>query len=73
MALSRARLKELTDSSPDPHSWGTTAQTPTKSFNENSQLSDDALDRIIAERNRAGKPTYKLRLEYERRLIAKGL
>ncbi len=73
MELARARLKVLTDGSVDPNSWGTDSQTPMRSFNENSRLTDAELDRKIEERNRDRKPTFKLRLEYERRLRERGL
>ena len=73
MSLSRDRLKDLTNGSPDPSSWGTDSLTPTRSYNENSGLSDDELESRIVARNALGKPTYKLRLEYERRLRERGL
>jgi len=73
MPLSRERLKILTDGSADPGSWGTDSQTPSRSYNENSGLTDAELDRRIEERTGGGKPTYKLRLEYERRLRERGM
>ena len=68
MQLSEENLNELTKNSVDPNSWGTDSLTPTRSFNENSHLSDEELITKIVERNKKKKPTYKLRLEYKRRL-----
>jgi hypothetical protein len=68
MPLSRSELNRLKRDSCDPNSWGTDSQTSARSFRENSGLTDAELVSEIERRNRLGKPTYKLRLEYERRL-----
>ena len=68
MALLRKLLNKLKSISVDPESWGTDSSTPARSYNENSHLTNEELIRRIEERNSLGKPTYKLRLEYERRL-----
>lgn len=69
MALSQEELDRLTRESADPNSWGTDEFTPDRSFNENSRLSDLELVATIERRNQERKPTYKLRLEYRRRLL----
>jgi hypothetical protein len=69
MVLSQEELDRLTRESVDPNSWGTDASTPSRSYSENSCLSDDELVAKIERRNRERKPTYKLRLEYKRRLL----
>jgi hypothetical protein len=71
MALSREQLQSLTNGSVDPQSWGTDSETPMRSHTENGELSDEELVRRIEERSGI-KPTYKLRLEYERRLRERG-
>ena len=68
MGLSQDELDRLTRESVDPRSFGTDSLTPTRSYNENSGRTDAGLVRKIEERNRSGKPTFKLRLEYARRL-----
>gem|GEM_PF-2472298 len=68
MSLSRNELNCLTANSVDPTGWG-----PVRSHFENVDLTDEELVQRIKERNRAGKPTYKLRLEYERRLKQRSL
>jgi hypothetical protein len=69
MTLSQEELDRLTRESVDPNSWGIDSLTPSRSFNENSRLTDAELVETIERRNREGKPTYKLRLEYRRRLM----
>jgi hypothetical protein len=69
--LSQEELDRLTRESVDPYSWGTDALTQDRSRDENASLSDEQLVRIIESRNEMRKPTYKLRLEYRRRLLAR--
>ncbi len=69
MALSQEELDRLTRESVDPNSWGTDSLTPGRSFAENAHLTDSELVATIERRNRERKPTYKLRLEYRRRLL----
>ena len=68
MSLSRDELNQLTRNSVDPTGFG-----PVRSHFENVNLTDEQLRQSIEQRNQAGKPTYKLRLEYERRLKQRGL
>jgi hypothetical protein len=68
MSLSRDELNRLTRNSVDPTGFG-----PVRSHFENVNLTDEQLIQTIEERNRERKPTYKLRLEYERRLKQRGL
>lgn len=68
MSLSRDELNQLTAGSVDPAGWG-----PVRSHFENVNLTDEQLVQRIKGRNRERKPTYKLRLEYERRLKQRGL
>jgi hypothetical protein len=68
MSLSRNELNRLTGDSVDPTGFG-----PVRSHFENVDLTDEELVQRIKERNRVRKPTYKLRLEYERRLKQRGL
>lgn len=65
--LSRKDLENLTNASVDPTGWG-----PVRRTNDNEGLSDVELRRKIVDRNLEGKPTYLLRLEYERRLEERG-
>jgi hypothetical protein len=67
MSLSRDELNRLTRNSADPTGVG-----PVLSHFENVDLTDGELLQRIEERNRDNKPTYKLRLEYERRLKQRG-
>lgn len=66
--LSREELERFTRESVDPHPWGN-VQRPF----DNVGLSDGELRRRIIERNRERKPSYLLRMEYERRLTQRGL
>jgi hypothetical protein len=68
LQLSREELERFTRESVDPHSWGN-VQRPF----DNVGLSDGELRRRIIERNRERKPSYLLRMEYERRLTQRGL
>jgi hypothetical protein len=68
MSLSKDEIKRFTSDSVDPTGWG-----PVRSHFENVGLTDAELVQRIKARNRAGKPTYKLRLEYKRRLKQRGL
>lgn len=65
--LSIDELEELTSNSVDPSPFG-------KYVNrfDNVDLTDEALINKIKERNEEGKPTYKLRMEYQRRLDQRG-
>ncbi len=61
--LSREELDEFTRDAVDPTPLGAIRRP----FH-NTGLSDHALRQTIIERNRKRKPTYQLRMEYERRL-----
>lgn len=61
--LSWKELMNLTEDSVDPHPFNTVVRS-----NMNTGLSDKELVRTIKTRNRQRKPTYLLRLEYQRRL-----
>lgn len=62
-ALSQAELDAFTAASVDPTPTG-----PIRRPFDNTGLSDAKLRQTIAQRNREGKPTYLLRMEYGRRL-----
>lgn len=68
MVLSREQLDKLTRDSVDPTPLGSVRRP----F-DNVDLTDDDLVRTIEERNSQRKPTYLLRLEYDRRLKQRGL
>jgi len=61
--LSRNELDRFDNESVDPHGWG-----PVCRGDMNRELSDYEICRRIEERTEAGRPTYLLRLEYDRRL-----
>jgi hypothetical protein len=65
--LSREELDKFTRESVDPKPLG-----PVQRPVHNVGLSDSELRRRIIERNRDRKPTYLLRMEYERRLGQRG-
>ena len=60
--------EKFTHASVDPKPLG-----PVVRIYDNVELTDEELRQRIEERNRQGKPTYLLRLEYERRLRQRGL
>jgi hypothetical protein len=66
-AISREELDKFTQESVDPNALG-----PIRRPFDNVELTDDELVTRIKERNREGKPTYLLRMEYERRLRHRG-
>lgn len=66
--ISREELDKFTQESVDPNALG-----PIRRPFDNVELTDDELVARIKERNREGKPTYLLRMEYERRLRHRGL
>jgi hypothetical protein len=65
--LSREELDKFTRESVDPKPLG-----PVQRSFHNVGLGDGELRRRIIERNRDRKPTYLLRMEYERRLGQRG-
>jgi urease accessory protein UreE len=68
MPLSREELNTFTREAVDP-----TPEGPVRRTFDNVDLTDDELVRRIMERNEQRKPTFLLRLEYERRLGQRGL
>lgn len=66
--LSKEELERLTNESVDPKPLGRITRP-----HDNVGLRDDELCSKIEERNSQGKPTYLLRMEYERRLHQRGL
>lgn len=66
--LSREELQRLTAGSVDPKPWGRITRP-----HDNVDLADDKLCSKIEERNSQRKPTHLLRMEYERRLLQRGL
>ncbi len=73
MSLSRDEFKRLTQESPDPMGHSGTGQISHEGRVENVDLTDVELVQRINERNAAGKGTFRLRFEYERRLKQRGL
>lgn len=73
MSLSRDELKHLTQESPDPMGHSGTGQISPEGSVENVELTDEQLVQRIKQRNAAGKGTFRLRFEYERRLKQRGL
>lgn len=61
--LSRAELEQLNRESVDPQPLGRVVN-----IYDNVDMSDEELVAKIKQRNKDRKPTYKLRMEYERRL-----
>lgn len=66
--LSRAELEQLNRESMDPQPLGRVVN-----IYDNVEMSDEELVAKIKQRNKDRKPTYKLRMEYERRLKQRGL
>ena len=66
--LSREELQIFTLNSVDPVPRGVISRP----FH-NTEISDNELRKRIIERNKSGKPTYLLRMEYDRRLKQRGL
>lgn len=66
--ISRDGLSNLTQNSVDPKPFGRVTRD-----GMNMDLTDVELVGTIEERNSLNKPTYLLRLEYERRLRQRGL
>jgi hypothetical protein len=62
-SLSRDELANFTQRSVDPTPWGRVTRD-----GMNANLTDSELTSRIQQRNAEGKPTYLLRLEYQRRL-----
>lgn len=68
MELSREELNRLNSESVDPKPFGSI----TRPY-DNVDMKDEDLAEKISARNRAGKPTFLLRMEYDRRLRQRGL
>lgn len=66
--LSRAELEQLNRESVDPQPLGRVVN-----MYDNVDMSDEELVEKIRQRNKDRKPTYKLRMEYERRLRQRNL
>lgn len=68
MELSREELDKYTSESVDSRPLGRITRR-----HDNVDLADDELRQRIKERNEQRKPTFLLRMEYERRLNQRGL
>jgi hypothetical protein len=66
--LSRDELAKLTEGSVDPSPLGRITRP-----HDNVELTDEELRVKIEDRNAQRKPTYLLRMEYERRLHQRNL
>jgi hypothetical protein len=66
--ISREELEQLNNESVDPQPLGRVVN-----IYDNVDISDEELVAKIKQRNKDRKPTYKLRMEYERRLKQRSL